>query len=144
MEQDTNEVLELMRSVQVEYFPELADCIFHVEKQLGINDVAMRVVFGKPINIYLYYSDARVLSDQYRAGLIPVIAHEFAHVLNLADPEQVMSERLPASLVTLWRKLKGTGDVVCSMDVSPANREFLTWSSTRLEENAQDAKATSS
>ena len=116
MERNTHEVLELMHSVQVEYFPELTDCAFHVEKQLSIDGVAMRVVFSEPVNIYLYYSDARVLGDQCRAGLIPVIAHEFAHVLDLADPEQVMSERLPTSLVTLWRKLKETGDVTCSID----------------------------
>lgn len=110
-----NEVLELMRSVQVKYFPDLADCVFQVEERLDFDGVAMRVIFGAPARVCLYYSDSRVLETKYRMGLVPVISHELAHLIDPVDPERVLAERLPTSMMQLWEALIDEGLAVCSM-----------------------------
>jgi len=115
--QAKDEVLSLMRDVQTRYFPEL-QCLFEIEGRADIDGVEMRVVFGAPATVYLYYSDDRILSYQYRAGLIPVIAHELAHIISLVNPDRVLSERLPEPMVKLWLELRGEGLAVCSADAS--------------------------
>jgi len=110
------EIRSLMRSVQLKYFPELTDCTFQVEKQSGLDGVEMRVTFGVPTKVFLYYGDDRVLETKYRMGLVPVIAHELGHLVNPVDPEQAMRERLPAPMMQLWEALRDEGLAVCSMD----------------------------
>lgn len=111
-----NEVRELMRSVQAKYFPDLADCAFRVEERLDFDGVAMRVIFGAPARVCLYYSDSRVLETKYRMGLVPVIAHELAHLIDPVDPERILAERLPEPMVQLWAELREAGLAICSMD----------------------------
>jgi len=111
-----DEIISLMRSVQRKYFPELADPVFLIEKRLDLDGVEMRVVFGAPVKVYLYYSDSRVLETKYRMGLVPIICHELAHLIDPVNPERVMAERLPEPMVRLWSELRKTGGAVCSMD----------------------------
>ena len=111
-----NEVLGLMQSTQRKYFPELTGLVFQVEKRADIDGVAMRVVMGTPIKVFLYYDDDRVLEYRYRFGLIPIIGHELAHLINPVDPEQVLAERLPGEMVKLWVELRQAGLALCSMD----------------------------
>jgi len=113
--QAKDEVLSLMRDVQTRYFPEL-QCLFEIEGRADIDGVEMRVVFGAPATVYLYYSDDRILSYQYRAGLIPVIAHELAHIISPVDPEAIMKKRLPEPMMNLWLQLRERGHAQCSMD----------------------------
>lgn len=112
--QAEDEILSLMRDVQARYFPEL-QCLFEIEGRADIDGVEMRVVFGAPATVYLYYSDDRVLSYQYRAGLVPVIAHELGHVINPVNPESELRKRLPEPMVRLWEELLSEGLAVCSM-----------------------------
>ena len=113
-----NEVRGLMRSTQCKYFPTLASCVFQIEQRPDLDGVVdMRVVFGVPVKITLYYGDPRVLDPRYRMGLVPVIAHELAHLIDPVDPERVMAERLPEPMVLLWAGLREAGLAKCSMDV---------------------------
>jgi len=115
-ERNEPEVLELMRSVQRKYFPSLADVAFCLEKDTAIDGVAAKIVFGKSPKITVYYSDDRIISSQYRAGLVPVVGHELAHLVDPVDPDRILAERLPASLVTLWQELREAGIAACSFD----------------------------
>ena len=111
-----NEILSLMESVRQKYFSELTDLAFEIEKKLDVGGVAMRVIIGSPIRICLYYDDDRVLTPRYRFGLIPIISHECAHLVNPVDPEQILVERLPKAMVELWLELREAGLAVCSMN----------------------------
>jgi len=111
-----DEVRSLMRSVQLKYFSELTDCIFQIKKK-DCDGVAMRVVFGAPVKIFLYYSDDKILETKYRMGLVPIIAHELGHLIDPVDPERVMAERLPEPMVRLWTELREAGLAQCSMDM---------------------------
>ena len=116
------EVLALMSSVQGKYFPELTDCVFQIERvAIGLDDidigVEMQVIFGSPMKVTLRYSDSRVVGTQYRIGLVPIIAHELAHIISPIDPEQVMAERLPLPIIKLWQELREAGLANCSMDM---------------------------
>ena len=110
------EILALMESVQRKYFPELTDISFEIEKKEDVGGVAMQVVIGTPIKVFLYYDDDRVLTPRYRWGLVPIIAHECAHLVNPVDPEQVLAERLPKPMIDLWIELRRMGAATCSMD----------------------------
>ena len=114
MTQAEDEICELMKSTQRRCFPELTNCVFQVEKR-DIDGVEMRVVFNTPAKVFLYYGDNRVLETKYRMGLIPIIAHELGHLVDPVDPERVMEERLPASVMELWGYLCDEGYAACSM-----------------------------
>ena len=115
MANNEDEVLELMKSTQIRYFPDLPDCVFCIEHRPGLDGEHMRVAFDSPMVVTFYYGDARVLGTKYRMGLVPVICHELAHIINPVDPEQVMRERLPASVMELWGHLCDEGYATCSM-----------------------------
>ena len=113
------EILSLMHSTQLKYFPELDPPIFRVEKQEinGDRMVMMRVVISAPpAEIFLYYNDDEVLEHRYRMGLVPIIAHELAHLIDPVDPERILAERLPEPMVRLWAELRKAGLAQCSMD----------------------------
>ena len=115
MDKHEDEVRSMMRSVQLKYFPELTDCVFQIEKK-DCDGVEMRVVFGVPVEVFLYYGDDRVLEPKYRMGLVPVIGHELAHLIDPVDPDRILRERLPAPVVKLWEELRAAGWAQCSMD----------------------------
>ena len=112
------EIRSLMQSTQLKYFPELDPPIFQIEKQDidGDRMVMMRVVFDTPAKVFLYYNDNRVLEHRYRMGLVPIIAHELAHLIDPVNPERVLAERLPEPMVRLWAELRKAGLAQCSMD----------------------------
>ena len=111
-----DEILSLMKSTQKKYFSELTNCVFQIKKK-DCDGVEMRVVFGMPVKIFLYYSDDRILETKYRMGLVPVISHELSHLIDPVDPERVMAERLPEPMVRLWTELREAGLAQCSMDM---------------------------
>ena len=111
-----DEVLQLMESTRAKYFSELNRITFQIEKNSNIKGIAIRVIFGSFIKILLYYSDDRVLNLKYRMGLVPVIGHELAHLIDPVNPERVMAERLPVPMMQLWNELREAGLAQCSMD----------------------------
>jgi len=111
-----DEVLSLMESTRVWFFSDLNDIAFRIEKTLNIDGVTGVVIFGSPTQIILYYSDDRVLEPRYRMGLVPLISHELAHLIDPVDPERVVAERLPKAMIQLWAKLREAGLARCSMD----------------------------
>jgi len=116
MERDELEVLELMRSVQRKYFPSCTRVSFCLYRDASVTGVAARVKYGAYPEIDLYYNDLRVLEPDYRMGLVPVVAHELAHLIDPVDPDRILAERLPTAMVALWKELKEAGEAVCSMD----------------------------
>lgn len=111
-----DEIRSLMRSTQLRYFPELDYLVFQIEKKPDVDGILMRAIFGAPVKVFLYYNDDRVLGYKYRMGLVPIIAHELAHLINPVDPEQVLAERLPEQMVRLWAELREAGVAACSMN----------------------------
>lgn len=121
MTNSESEIYSLMQSTQLKYFPELDSLVFQIEKRLDVDGVMMRVIFDNPAKMFFYYDDDRVLDYKYRMGLVPVIAHELAHLISPVDPEEVMRKRLPAPMMQLWEELRKAGLALCSMDTIRAN-----------------------
>lgn len=115
--EDEMAVLELMKSVQERYFPELVGVTFNVCQDGSIDGVHGRAVFGHMMEVVLYYSDARILQPCYRMGLVPIVAHELAHYVDPVDPERILEERLPSEMVRLWKELVDAGLASCSMGI---------------------------
>jgi|GEM_PF-6039959 len=98
------QVLDMAQSVLEKYFPELEGQIdFSIEKGEG-DSVAGRARFGIQ-EVIVTYGDGRILEPKYRWALVPLISHELAHLINPVDPDSVMRQRLPASLMGLWEVL---------------------------------------
>jgi len=109
------EVLASMKSIKEKYFRELPEVLFEIVFDQSFDGVMGRAIFGEPLKIILHYSDNRVLEPKYRMGLIPVIAHELAHFIDPTDPERVMREKLPESMMKVWEEILREGYAKCSI-----------------------------
>ena len=110
------DVINAMVSIQVKYFPELHDTSFEVVFDQSLEGVMGRALFGKSPKVILHYSNKRILEPRYRAGLIPIVVHELAHFIDPVDPEKIMRDRLPASVMELWNNLLKEGYAKCSFE----------------------------
>ena len=115
-EQQRNELetINAMRSVQQRYFPELQNVVFDVVYDKLFDGVSGQAIFGGIPRVVLHYSEPRIISPNYRMGLIPVIAHELAHYIDPANPERIMHNRLPIPMMTLWEEFLKAGYAKCS------------------------------
>ena len=118
MNKNEAEILMLMQSVRNKYFKDIENSIsFYVVKRADVQESVhgrMLYLADGSIEIYLYYSDGRILEHQYRWGLVPIIAHELSHIINPVEPDIVLAERLPESIVRTWNEFKESGAVECS------------------------------
>ena len=112
-----DEVLSLMESTRAKYFSDL-DVVFQIEKRPDIDGIYARLVIDSPTKVLIYYSDERVLEHRYRMGLVPIVSHELAHLINPVDPERAMAGRLPEPMMLLWNELREQGLALCSMDTT--------------------------
>jgi len=110
------EIIAFMESVRQKYFPELQEVVFEVVFDKSFEGVMGRALFGNSPKVILHYSDTRILEPEYRMGLVPVIAHELAHYIDPVNPERIMRDRLPASMMALWEGLLKEGYAKCSLE----------------------------
>ena len=117
MTQNEIECFMLMESIKNKYFKDIRMPVsFHIQKELGPDCVYGRVLFlaGGEVEIWLYYNDDRVLEHRFRWGLVPIVAHELAHIINPVEPDLILKQRLPENLVKAWDVMKESGQVKCS------------------------------
>jgi len=115
MTKNEQEIVALAQRVHEQYFSDITEVItFECQYRNGVA-VAGQVLFQRPVKINLFYGVSWVIEPRYHGGWIPVIAHELAHLVNRADPESAMAERLPKNTMVIWRALQKTGEAECSI-----------------------------
>jgi hypothetical protein len=101
---ESSQVVDLANSILEKYFPELKNQVnFRLEEGEG-DSVSGRARLGL-MDVVITYGDGRVLQPKYRFALVPLIAHELAHLINPVAPEDAMRKRLPAAIMTLWEAI---------------------------------------
>jgi len=111
------EIIQLMKDVKTQYFPDIDEEITFKLRVDTSGAVTGRILFNtQPIQLILYCGDEKILERHYRIALVPIIAHELAHLINPVNPEREMEKRLPEKLFLLWQEARKANLLKCSME----------------------------